>query len=49
MTIVRLRIRSLTKRNILICFTERVALRWIQKYIDAFGGDPDRVTMYVEW
>ena len=25
--------------------SERQALRWIQKYISAFGGDPDKVTM----
>ena len=25
---------------------ERLALRWIQKYIGAFGGDPTKVTMY---
>jgi hypothetical protein len=25
---------------------ERLALRWIQKYITAFGGDPTKVTMY---
>jgi len=24
-----------------------LALRWVQKYIDAFGGDPTKVTMYV--
>jgi hypothetical protein len=28
-------------------FSEREALRWIQKYIGAFGGDPTKVTMYV--
>ena len=26
--------------------TERQALRWVQKYISAFGGDPTKVTMY---
>ena len=26
---------------------EREALRWIQKYIGEFGGDPSKVTMYV--
>lgn len=26
---------------------ERLAFRWIQKYISAFGGDPTKVTMYV--
>ena len=25
--------------------TEREALRWIQRYIGAFGGDPTKVTM----
>jgi len=32
-----------------ICFfynLERLALRWIQKYISAFGGDPTKVTLY---
>jgi hypothetical protein len=24
---------------------EREAFRWIQKYIGAFGGDPNKVTM----
>lgn len=33
---------------ILTRFTsERTALRWVQKYISAFGGDPKKVTMYV--
>ena len=27
-------------------FTERQALRWVQKYIRAFGGDPKKVTLY---
>jgi acetylcholinesterase len=26
-------------------FTERMALRWVQKYISAFGGDLSKVTM----
>ena len=26
-------------------FAERVALRWVNKFITAFGGDPSRVTM----
>ena len=25
--------------------TERLAFRWVQKYIHAFGGDPSKVTM----
>ena len=25
--------------------TERLALRWVQKYICEFGGDPEKVTM----
>ena len=32
---------------ILTDFSERAALRWVQKYISAFGGDPKKVTMYV--
>ena len=24
---------------------ERLALRWVQRYVSAFGGDPDKVTM----
>lgn len=27
---------------------ERLAMRWVQKYITAFGGDPSKVTMYVQ-
>ena len=26
-------------------FAERQALRWVQQYIFAFGGDPEKVTM----
>ena len=26
--------------------TEREALRWVNKYITQFGGDPNKVTMY---
>ena len=26
-------------------WAERVALRWVQSYIDPFGGDPSKVTM----
>ncbi|KAF8262659.1 carotenoid ester lipase precursor [Lactarius quietus] len=29
-------------------FTERMALRWVQKYIYAFGGDPSKVTIWGE-
>ena len=25
---------------------QRIALQWIQKYVDAFGGDPDNVTIF---
>ena len=25
---------------------ERFALQWAQKYIEQFGGDPEKVTMY---
>jgi hypothetical protein len=28
-----------------ISIIEREALRWVQKYIGAFGGDPEKVTM----
>jgi hypothetical protein len=28
-------------------FSERLALKWIQKYISMFGGDPKKVVMYV--
>lgn len=31
----------------LIFVAERLALRWIQKYIGQFGGDRTKVTMYV--
>ena len=26
---------------------ERLALRWVQKYVHLFGGDPERVILYV--
>ena len=29
------------------CTLERQALRWVQKYVSAFNGDPTKVTMYV--
>lgn len=39
--------------NIAYLAPERLALKWIQKYISAFGGDPTKVTMCVrvltEW
>ena len=31
----------------LLPLTERLALKWIQKYVGAFGGDPTKVTLYV--
>lgn len=34
------------RRSDLPVFIERESFRWIQKYIGAFGGDPDKVTMY---
>jgi acetylcholinesterase len=35
--------------NVLISrFQERMALRWVQKYIHSFGGDPSKVTIYVK-
>jgi acetylcholinesterase len=27
-------------------YDQRFAFSWVQKYIDAFGGDPDRVTLF---
>lgn len=27
---------------------ERLALRWIQKYVSSFGGDPQKVTLWGE-
>jgi hypothetical protein len=26
--------------------TERLGMRWVQKYISEFGGDPSKVMMY---
>lgn len=26
-------------------YEERLAFKWVQKYISAFGGDPTKVTM----
>ena len=37
----------LVRRRHLTIAIEREALLWVQKYISAFGGDPDKVTMYV--
>lgn len=34
-----------TSPNQLTPKIEREALRWVQKYITAFGGDPTKVTM----
>ncbi len=31
--------------GLILVLTERLALRWIQKHITAFGGDPEKVTM----
>ena len=46
---VGLRDREFLNGNAPISFSssipEREALRWIQKYIPAFGGDPTKVTM----
>lgn len=33
--------------NISYTTPEREALRWVQKYISTFGGDPTKVTMFV--
>ena len=33
--------------TLLILYLEREALRWVQRYIGNFGGDPTKVTMYV--
>lgn len=32
---------------LILSFVEREALRWVQKYVGAFGGDPTKVTMCV--
>jgi hypothetical protein len=37
-------ISTLTRENFIIS-TERMALKWIQKYITLFGGDPEKVTL----
>jgi hypothetical protein len=41
--------RALSFPRLLIIFitvpTERLAMRWVQKYISAFGGDPSKVMM----
>ncbi|KAG6818434.1 hypothetical protein H0H93_005032 [Arthromyces matolae] len=29
-----------------VIYVKRAALRWVQKYIGAFGGDPDKVTLW---
>lgn len=29
-------------------YLERLALKWVQRYISSFGGDPNQVTMYVD-
>lgn len=31
--------------DLILVFAERLALRWVQKHITAFGGDPEKVTM----
>lgn len=37
---------TLHKRALTQSLAEREALRWVQKYISAFGGDPSKVMMY---
>ena len=43
-------IQALGRINVVTSsFIERLAFRWVKKYIRAFGGDPSKVTLYVRW
>lgn len=37
------------QQYIINLFTERLAFKWVQKYISAFGGDPSKVTLCVSY
>jgi hypothetical protein len=43
----RIKLHHMTCIHLTELNAERLALRWVQKYIGAFGGDPTKVTMYV--
>jgi carboxylesterase type B len=38
---------ALSHKADLSYITEQTALRWVQRYIHIFGGDPNKVTLYI--